>query len=430
MDPERLNPKLVFKLQLKDGFRELSDEDIGKLGLTVLGSDNDGVLVVFPSDSAVAELRRRVREYAGLEDGAQYSELDAIDSVTELTPQDRIGPQLASMPLATGEIAPLDIELWHSGDRNECRGWIEEISSVLRDLDLAVTDDYLGVSLCILRAKVNQIALERLLDPNIDYIKQIDRRSQPSFELASLRYLDIGEVEQMLADPEGDLTSIVIVDSGVATGHPLLRSVTDDTQTAPGTGTRDSSGDVDALTPGHGTAVAGIAVYSDIGACIANASFIPGARILSARVTDANNQYDPDYLVEHQLEELVTYFLDNYAAAKVINISLGDPNRICTDRDYQFRFAAAVDELAYRFRDREIIFVVSSGNLQFEQEEGERLLAEYPEHLRQPSARIVDPGTSALALTVGSLSYGEGARLYGEHEDRVGRGIAGQRGWP
>lgn len=431
LDPGRINPKLIFKLQLKDEFRELSEAEVQTLGLVILGRDETGVLVVFPSDAAVTELRRRIREYAGMVPaGAKYAELDAIDSIQELSRSDRTGARLAAQPLAAGEIAPLDIELWHSGDRAECRRWIAELTVVLRDMDLAVTDDYVGASICVMRARVNEAALARLLDPGIDYIKQVDRRPRPSFEMATLGRIDAAQLEQMLEAPAEDLVSIVVLDSGVATAHPLLRQVVGDTQSAPRVGDADRSGDVDTRTPGHGTAVAGIAAYSDIGACLAGARFVPSARILSGRVTDENNEYHPDYLVERQLEDILTYFLEHYPTAKVINISLGDSDRVYSDTEYQFRFAAAIDELAYRYRDREIVFVVSAGNISLDPAAGEAALRDYPTALHAESARIVDPATAAIALTVGSLSYGEGARFYGEHDERVGRGVAGQRDWP
>lgn len=430
IDPERINPKLIFRIQLKKGFRELSEGDLQKLELTVLGRDAAGVVVVFPSSAAVDELHRRIREYAGLvAAGHSYAELDAIESIGELTRNDRIGSRLRAQPLADDETAPLDVELWHSGDRDECRSWVAEIRQLFGELDLAVTDDYIGVSICVLRARVNNAGLELLLDPSIDYVKQVDRRSVPSFEMGTIYQADVAQIEEMIVPPADDLIGVVVIDSGVASAHPLLRGIVGDTQSAPGVGNPDGSGDVDVVTPGHGTSVAGIAAYSDVGQCLAASVFEPTAAIFSGRVTDANNEYDPAFLVEHQLEELVAYFLQNYPSAKVINISLGDANRVYSDDAYQFRFAAAIDELAYRYRDREIVFVVSAGNTFIDLAAGEDALRDYPYVVVGDEARIIDPATAAIALTVGSLSYGEGA-LYGGQEARAGRGLAGERDWP
>ena len=429
--PARVNPKLIFKLQLKQGYRELADDDIRKLGLVALGRSEQGLLVVFPDDAAVAELRRRVREYAGLAaDGHTYAELDAIESVGELTMDDKIGRRLREQPLLAGEVAPLDIELWHSGDRTEARAQVEEVRALLRDLNLPVTDDYVGAGLCVMRARVNAQALERLMDSSVDYIKQIDRRPSPTFELGTLAYLNAEELEAMMEPPADDLVGVVVIDSGVASAHPLLGPVIADAQTAPGTGNPDGAGDVDTRSPGHGTSVAGIAAYSDIGECLQSGRFVPSALIFSGRVTDANSEYDPDFLVEHQLEQLVDYFLTTYPSAKVINISLGDASRVYSNNEYQFRFAAAIDELAYKHRDREIVFVVSAGNTLVDLAEGEAALRHYPDWSDETATRIIDPATSAIALTVGSIAYGDGAGLQGEEIDRTGRGVASERDWP
>jgi hypothetical protein len=53
----------------------------------------------------------------------------------------------------------------------------------------------------------------------------------------------------------------------------------------------------------------------------------------------------------------------------------------------------------------------------------------YPSYLYNADARLIDPATSAIALTVGSLSYGEGE--YGlASQERVGGSVARHREWP
>lgn len=428
---EGLNPKLIFRLRLKSGFRELADDDVRKLGLGLLGRSANGVLVVFPDNASVQELRRRIQEYSGIAlDGHSYSELDAIEGVEELGREDRLGRRLTAAPLLAGEVAALDIELWHGGDKVECRAWIREVRAILERFQLHVTDDYVGSSLCLLRARVSRDALDALLDPQIDYIKEIERRPKPSFEMGTLVQLNASELaSQLQIRPEG-LVGIIVVDSGVATSHPLLREIIGDAQTAPNTGSGDLAGDVDETTGGHGTAVAGIAAYHDLAECMARAEFIPRAEIFSARVTDASNEYDPELLVEHQLSDLLEYFISTYPSIHVVNISLGNADNVFDNERHQFRFAATIDELAYRFRDREILFVVSSGNIPYDAASGETLIQEYPSRLLEAEARLIDPATAALALTVGGLSYGEANRIELGSGERTDRLVAGERGWP
>ena len=85
--------------------------------------------------------------------------------------------------------------------------------------------------------------------------------------------------------------------------------------------------------------------------------------VISGRVTDDNNEYDEEILLESQLEEAITYFLSTYPRARIVNISLGDRNKVYAD-GYQTRFAAAIDDIDYRYGERGILIVVSAGNLQ------------------------------------------------------------------
>lgn len=431
--PPGINPKLVFKIQLhRQG--HLDEESLRKLGLRVLARDARKAIVVFPDQRTLDELKRHLREYSGLEPGHIYGFLSSVDEISEIPPEEKIGRRLHAAPLDEDEVVPLDIELWHSGDRNECRRIVAELTEHLARSGMAVTDSYVGESVCLVRARLNGAVLDEVLGSEyLDYIREVDRRPAPAFEMLEVNRLGIEEINIAEAIP-ADAVGIVMVDSGIMQLHPLIGPALGDAQVFPDSllqRIRGGPEDGDERTHGHGTAVGGIAIYGDVGECIASRAFNPSARLFSARVTDDQNQYDEDELVEHQLEEAVTYFLVNYPQAKVINISLGDRALVYSDQDYQFRLAATVDELAYRFRDREILFVVSSGNYSPEKLTSDDILEQYPGYLFEDSARLIDPATAALALSVGGLSYGPG-RHYQEHlpEGGVERLVAGERGYP
>jgi hypothetical protein len=432
--PQGINPQLIFKLQLHPR-GNLEEQDLQRMGLRMLAKDPSRAIVVFPDQSTLEELRRRLREYTGLvPDAHDYRYLASIEAITELTPADRTGPRLRAAPLQQGTTAPLDVEIWHSGSRKECLQRLQELREYLEWHSLRLTDSYIGEGLFLVRAQLNPTALEELL--NTDYVKEIDRRPKPIFEMGAvvrqeLSHLSLPEVEDAALE---SLVGVVVVDSGVMQGHPALGPVLGDAQVFPDRLRHRVLGgaeDGDARNGGHGTAVAGIAVYGDVGRCIEERSFVPHARLFSARVTDDNNEYDEEELIEHQLEDAVRYFLDNYSQVRVINVSLGDDRLVYSDNHYQFRFAAMVDELAYRYRDRDVLFMISTGNFLPPHLSGEEMLRQYPEYLTDmEEARVIDPATSALALTVGGLSYGAGGALSTTADSGVGRLIAGERGWP
>jgi hypothetical protein len=424
--PQGINPKFVFKLQLHPQ-GNLDEEELRRMGLRLLARSARRLIVVFPDEATLNELRNRFRSYAHQ---GQYANIAMIEAISELAPQDRVGMRLKASPLSENEVAALDIELWHSNERNECRQRINELEVFLRQQGQALTDSWIGESLCLVRARVNSNVLEALLE--IDYIKEIDRRPEPTFEMLDIARLDVAQVNVEAEVPD-DVAGVLIIDSGVMQQHPLIGPALNDAHVFPDSlreRIRGGAEDGDQRSGGHGTAVAGIAAYNDVGECMANRVFRASARLFSARVTDDNNEYDENELLEHQLEEAIEYFLNNYPSVKVINISLGDSKLIYSDGDYQSRFAAAIDDLAYRHREREVVFVVSAGNQIPNLISDEEMVENYPSYLLSNKSRIIDPATSAIALTVGGLSYGAGRDLQHLHEIGVERLVAGERGWP
>jgi hypothetical protein len=426
-----VDPKLVFRLRLNSSFGSLSEEQFERFGLGVLAREPGNVVVVFPNSETLEELQRRLTEYAGLASSKHaYGELDAIDSIEPLTAEDRIGARLRERPIQGDERTPLDVEIWHPGSRDECRKWVSQLGERVANADGRLSDAYIGTALCLVRISATTQTLDALLSDDLDFIKEIERPPRPTFEMLDVIRYQADDLPDVSMELPGNAVGILVVDSGVVT-HPLLAPVLGDAQVFPDRMRERISGGAGDEAGGHGTAVCGIAVYGDLGECIASASFVPSGRLFSARVTDDTNNYDEDELLEHQLESALTYFLNQYPQIHVVNISLGNSESVYRANSKQFRFAAALDELAYRFRDRELVFVVSAGNYLPDSLSSEELLSSYPNHLLQDEdARLLDPATAALALTVGSLSYGAGRRTRGETEDRVDRLVAGEPGHP
>jgi subtilisin family serine protease len=430
--PAGINPKLIFKLRLhRQG--DLTEDQLSGMGLRLLARSPDKAIVVFPDEPTLQELRRRLTEYADTSQGHEYAYLDAIESIADLSPEDRVGIRLRNRPLVPEEIASLDIELWHSGSRDQCDAGISEIRNLLDGRGLSMTDSWVGQNLCLMRARVDEDALRELL--SVDYVKEIDRRPSPSFEMVDVHRLGTENISP--TEPIGDdLVGVLILDSGVMQRHPLIGPALGDAQVFPDSlreRIRGGAEDGDEGSGGHGTAVAGIAIYSDVGKCIETRTFRASALLFSARVTDDRNEYDENELLEHQLENAVDYFLSAYPAIKVVNLSLGDEALVYADDRYQFRLAAAIDEVAYRYRERDVVFVISSGNVRPGNLglSDEDLYTQYPKYLLdRPECRVVDPATSALAVTVGGLSYGGGRSLNRWAETGTETLIAPEQGLP
>ncbi|EFA68761.1 S8 family peptidase [Cylindrospermopsis raciborskii] len=435
-NPFRLDPKLIFKIKLtKQG--SFRDEDVTKTGLDILAREPDKAIVVFSSDLELKEFKRRLENYSQITEGPEYSYLGAIDDLVRLEREDRIGRLLELNPVQPGELAALDLELWHTGDRKEMRKYLDDIADVLKSLSddtspMRMSDSYVGDYLCIARIKVTHEILDELLLEEM--VKEIDRPPQPAFERPDDYNLPISSFPEVISPPEKNC-GILVIDSGVQRGHPLIAPVLGEAEVFQDAKRQFIKGGADDVH-GHGTSVAGIAIYGDVENCIKKLSFDPTVWLFSARVTNEKCQYDEDLLVETQLDQAIHAFVDQYPNCKVINISLGNAEQIYMDRMKQFRLAAKIDEIAYHYQHKNIIFVISAGNITPYEEaisdeplkSDEQLKTDYPNYLLNKTARIIDPATSAIALTVGSLSYGRVSIT--EPSDVRRQAIAKLRGYP
>ena len=430
-----LDPKLIFKIQLEPT-SDLSDKEITSMGLTLLSREpkSNKAMIVFASDDDLNEFRSRLENYSGIKTDYEYGYLDAIEALTPLEPKDRIGRLLELEPLPKGEVTALDLELWHTGNNSEMNQFINDLDEVLRSLSedscMRITDRYVGNYLCLARIKINEGFLELLLEEPI--VKEIDRRPRPNFERHAEYNLSLSDLsESEVISPPEENCGILVIDSGVQRGHPLIAPALGETEVFPDDERQFITGgpdDGDEKTGGHGTGVSGIAIYGDINQGIKNRLFEPKVWLFSARVTNQDNEYDPDLLLENQLEQAIDYFTRNYSNCKVINISLGDSRLVFREGQKQFLLAAKIDEIAYKLQHKNLVFVVSAGNFPYEPGTGEELRNEYPNYLLSEEARIIEPATSALALSVGSLSLGHGSLQYPEDAKR--NTIAKVKGYP
>lgn len=185
---------------------------------------------------------------------------------------------------------------------------------------------------------------------------------------------------------------MTILDSGVAAGHPLLAPAFGDAQSfIPGI---EETGD----ESGHGTHVAGIALYGDVEQCMQARTFIPTIRVFSGKILDHRNENNTGF-VENHIIEAVRYFRENYDC-RIFNLSFGDRRKPYRGAHVS-GLAVTLDTLA---RDEGVLFVVSSGNFEGGDDVPNDWLREYPDYLFSEVARLIDPAPALNVLTVGSIA--------------------------
>lgn len=417
-----INPSLIFEIEINQNVNyKTVEKTMSSMGIHILSSaeNKKDYWVVFSDDENLNEFKRKLATY-GSEEGPKYDFFNAFGTLRDIPREEKIGERLKKQPLAT-TLEYIDIELWRMTDERKNKAFINELKSAYPEQNkFRITDQLITKSFVLLRVRLSKTEFDEIIE--LKEIARADRPSLPLFNPFDLKSLNISEIERN-APNEND-AGILIIDSGVISNHPLLEKCIggEENFQSGETATHD--------TVGHGTAVAGCVAYGDVEKCINDGVFTPSNWIFSAKIMycetnlngEKNAMYDPEKLVEHQLKEAVESFLSNSDYhIHVVNISLGNLHEVW-HKSYtrQLPLASLIDELAYTFPN--IVFIVSTGNqhpqIIDEYNTIDKIKANYPKYLLEKSDfKLLNPATSALAITVGSISppirvqqnhYGEG----------------------
>ena len=200
------------------------------------------------------EIRRRLEQYKNHDEYKTYFEI--IDSVEKIPDDDKIGKGLIEKPLSDEDTEYVDIELWRM-EPDRLKKALDGLIRYINENGGVVTDQITTKSFCLVRAKINKTIFEGILP--LSEISIIDRPPRVSFfqphELdVPLDNFDTG------SPPPADAPAIIVLDSGVLSGHPFLENgIGDEIEGAylidPQTFPNNYVDDV-----GHGTKVAGVAL--------------------------------------------------------------------------------------------------------------------------------------------------------------------------
>lgn len=374
---------------------------------TVPESNCSKLIVQFENQSAIDQFNaeRALWETDAHEEGtltyAKRRDLfSCIDAVRSLTRDDRIGPKLKMFMENKSDIEyfNVNIDVWYNNDRKRIFEIESQIKQALGTQGSILLGDLFEISGLLLgRAKVNEFSLNALL--NMDIICSVELPfetiSQEPCELYQNNFNPI--VNDTLGE---DAPLATILDSGVFTANPLLKNVVvaeEDFDM-----TEQTTTDIN----GHGTAVAGIVVYGDFNSAMASRIFKPLVRICNGKIMHnryGNPYFREDVRPEKLVKDAITYFYENYGC-RIFNLSAGNSDSLYNG-GRQFPWASMLDDLS---RELDIVIIVSAGNVSCpeikEFSSRDELMEKVRDQLFDPEHRLIDPATSALSITVGSIA--------------------------
>lgn len=412
-----IQPHLVFRVPLAPGANSDSvAQKLEAVGLHVVSIEPDRAVVAFRDDQDLSQFRDAMKVYEGGPKGTNARTRQPIKSTTYdifeyveadqmklWSPQDRIGPRLAEKIGNDGSLVDHDktyvveLDLWHRGTTalaEAGRKEIEQAVSVTSQSNFdRVVDWFVGEYMCLVKVRVRGSTLKRLLDMPI--VAEIELPPIPVFDAVQTGRADKKNFPKP-PRPNLDGPRVCVVDSGIAAAHPLLASNVGHEEAVITAATSPAD------QHGHGTRVGAIAVFGSVRACYESGVFSSPVVLFSARVLNEHNQFDDERLVVKQMQAAIRTFKKAPHSCRVFNLSLG--TFLPANTSKQSTWAEALDVLA---REEQVLIVVSAGNnrsvLTGNPKEAEKVLKNHPSQLRAPEARLADPATAAIAITVGAL---------------------------
>lgn len=413
-----VKPELVVVLESS---RQLAPQDVEDAGLEVLEMRSDRVLVTFASDPDMTEFLARCDRYSlgprgttpkGYERPAQYESLfDAVEVARPLTEADILDDSVVALLTDTQRVLRLDVSCWCPEDASEARHRLDEVESAVAVAGGRVLDSVLRweAGLSLIRAELQASTVRDFA--RVDRVRRIVALPEPGLthpDVIGALPSDLPEVSM----PQPDAPILSVIDSGVASSHPLLAPAVLGTEWI---GSLGDGGD----RWGHGTLVASLALYGPLEDLLANRAekIRPSGRLVSIRLLDDHGYIQDNRLWETQLIEAMEIAVES--GARVINLSVGDP-RFPYRGPRPTQLGAVIDQLIRQYK---VIVVVSIGNYTLWNDRISDLTTDsYPMTLLEESdSGLLDPAPAALALTVGALcpDRGQGAKPFTDHVDVI-----------
>ncbi len=230
----------------------------------------------------------------------------------------------------------------------------------------------------------------------VDAIAELRRAKEVPSVFMEMRRTEMGAWVADLLDrtqePSKEAPSICLLDTGVNAGHPLLRLAIEESDLH-AVDPRWRSDDHD----GHGTCMAGLALYGDLSEALSGSHRIELAAKLESvkilpRPPDAN---DPDLYGEITKQAVYRIEVErpNQTRTHALAITMTDGR----DRGKPSSWSAAVDQLAYGGDGNpQRLFVISAGN------SDKNARSTYPHNLE--TEEVHDPAQAWNALTVGAYT--------------------------
>lgn len=396
---EGVDPALVFRIRTAG---RLTSEQWASRGLELLteGGTSDWDYVVLHAGTDAGTLAQELAAYRAAPDneGARAplsSFFNALEVIEPYGPDDRLGTTVLE-GLEQGARL-LDLQIWPAATTAIAAGRLADVIRVAERLGVPIIsrDERARSPLVRLIANADE-ARELSTVPAVEVIRF---PPTPYVDPSSWRDAEPGDftIDRRDGPPVG------VLDDAIATGHPLLADAVIATESFPPNRIWQAPGE-------HGTMVAGLTAYGDFEEPLHNGTpLVLGGPVAQGRVIEpvpgqARHQFAPEQPEYVSIEQAIRQLHDRFGV-RVFVLAV-------TERDpYSGPHASLLTEkLDDLIAELDIVVVVPTGNHLMADRSTATMVSghaakdDYPSYVLDELARVSEPGTAALALTVGSLA--------------------------
>jgi|GEM_PF-159850 len=396
----------------------LSIDKLQSFGLDFIGQDGDKICIVFTTEAGIAKFSDHLQRLGLGEIITNGQLLEALNGIDQWSADDRRSWALSENGLPDATSFTLDLSLWPLGDLGS-----QTRADLIKSFEQWLTDNHINTkdkvnldSLLMYRLTVDRDQADMLLN-HVD-VRMVDLPPRSGITVTQLSR-DIAELPTDIPTPALTAPRVCILDSGINTNHPLLRSAIAESESFV---QAESESDL----AGHGTAVAGIALYGDVETCERANLWQPACWLYNGKILNSNCEYD-ELQIENTLRKAVTYFVE--LGCRIFNLSVGNVNAPYHGGHVQ-GMAYVLDTLAREF---DVLFIVSVGNflgLDDPQIPADSWRDEYPDYLLGDHNVLIDPAPALNAITVGSIATHEATQNNQRWPDEIEHHCAANTGQP
>ena len=362
---------------------------------------------VFVPERSADFYARKIEEYRDEETRWGKPKHEALIARIETV---RLGLVQALFTDALETYPPSDRQVWWEVWLRD--GRLDEFRPVASALDLQLKEHTLSFpERDVVLLLADEADLARLVT-NTDAIAELRlAKDTPTLflEMQPVEQADwVADLESRITGPSRNAPAVCVLDSGAVRGHPLIAPAllaADQHAYDPAWGVEDGSGP----WKGHGTGMAGVALYGDLEAALTRSTpVVLRHRLETVKILPRRGQNPP--VLYGAITAIGVAKVESQAPRRARAFCMAVTSDIGLARGRPSSWSATIDQLAYGGGDNRRLFVLAAGNIR----DG-TTASGYPDH--NDLAEAENPSQAWNALVAGA------------HTDKITIGHPDYQGW-